>query len=109
MAKRWASSCQRMAAMMLAVVKNAAECPQVDASGSGVAAAAFRGGGGERPGDDGGQAAGNVYGEGMAKTGPASGIGSPRTILGILAGIGIVAALMGVAGGEPLIPTIVLL
>ena len=36
---------------------------------------------------------------------------APRTILGILAGvgIGIVAALMGVAGGELLIPTIVLL
>jgi uncharacterized membrane protein YfcA len=35
---------------------------------------------------------------------------APRTILGILAGvgIGIVAALMGVAGGELLIPTIVL-
>ncbi|MFC9559860.1 TSUP family transporter [Agromyces sp. NPDC056965] len=35
----------------------------------------------------------------------------PRTILGVLAGaaIGVVAALMGVAGGELLIPTIVLL
>lgn len=35
----------------------------------------------------------------------------PRTILGVIAGvlIGIVAALMGVAGGELLIPTIVLL
>jgi uncharacterized protein len=35
----------------------------------------------------------------------------PRTIIGVLAGIGIgiVAALMGVAGGELLIPTIVLL
>jgi uncharacterized membrane protein YfcA len=36
---------------------------------------------------------------------------APRTILGILAGvgIGIVAALMGVAGGELVIPTSVLL
>ena len=36
---------------------------------------------------------------------------APRTILGILAGvgIGIVAALIGVAGGELLIPTLVFL
>ena len=40
--------------------EDAAERPQVDASGSGVAAAAFLGGGGVRPGDDGGQPAGNV-------------------------------------------------
>jgi uncharacterized protein len=35
----------------------------------------------------------------------------PRTVLGIAAGviIGVVAALMGVAGGDLLIPTIVLL
>jgi uncharacterized protein len=34
---------------------------------------------------------------------------APRTLLGIAAGVGIVAALMGIAGGELLIPAIVLL
>jgi uncharacterized membrane protein YfcA len=33
----------------------------------------------------------------------------PRAIIGVLVGIGVVAALMGFAGGELLIPTIVLL
>ena len=42
--------------------EDAAECPQVDVSCSGVAAAAFLGGSGERSGDDRGQPAGDMDG-----------------------------------------------
>ncbi len=52
-----------------------------------------------------------LFGHGAHSNGPPLIGGAARVIVGILAGfgIGVVAALMGVAGGELLIPTIILL